>query len=437
MRLPLSLVCALLIGCGGVVEVGVAQPQRKPIQESFSEPARTRLAKRYSVSMPVDARIGRIELEAGDVVKKGQVLVSVDDLPFKQAVAEARAAVAELEARIKVNEDDRMERTAQEDLRHTVGAGQEALKSAKAQVAAERARLDRAEVERKRVEALAAKEAVTQRDLDDVRLRAETALIELRKQEFQSAATGMLLAALRLGPRFVEERVAKKRLEREALLHQHAQAKARLAVADHRLKLVTTVQSPIDGVVLTRHSQGEAPVSAGQPLLVLGDLSKLEVVAEVLTPDALRLKPGGVVELDPGGGRPVFSGQVVRVEPAGFTKLSSLGVEQQRVRVIVKPEAPPAGLGAGFRVQARFVTGIKEGALVVPRFSVLQAPDRSFYAFVIKAGALERRTLEIGLRSDQELEVLSGLAEGDRLVATPDATFEAGRKVTEAKAAAN
>jgi HlyD family secretion protein len=153
-------------------------------------------------------------------------------------------------------------------------------------------------------------------------------------------------------------------------------------------------------------------------------------MSEVLTEDALRLAPGSVVELIPGGGRPELTAHVKKIEPAGFTKLSSLGVEQKRVRVLARLSPVPSWLGAGYRLQARFVTGEKEKALLVDRFSVLQDPQGKSYVFKVVNGKLVRQDVELGLRGELEYEVLSGLTASDRIVKVPDPATTAGGEVT-------
>jgi HlyD family secretion protein len=427
--------CVAWLGCGGAKEVDALKPRRGAIRESFTEPARTRLARSYEITMPVAGRIGRIELKPGDRVASGEKLVPFDDLPFAERLNEARAAVAELEANIRVNQDHRLERTALINMNAMVEATSETLKSSEARIDAERARSDRADKDLERKRALASKGTIAESQLEDAELEAETTLVDLRAQQFNYAALLAMAAAVNLGPRFIDQYIERKDLERAALAGQLDQARARLAIAEHEVALID-VRSPIagEGVVLERHSEGNSFFAAGERLLTLGDFADLEAIADVLTQDALRLGPGSEVVLEPAARRDPLKGRVKRVEPAGFTKLSSLGVEQQRVNVIVEFEdvaaAVASGLGVGYRLQARFFTGSKENALVVPRFSVLQEPSGGYYVLKIgSGGALEKVPVEIGLRGDLELEIVnSKLTESDLIVATPDTTLKAGDK---------
>ncbi|TET31621.1 MAG: HlyD family efflux transporter periplasmic adaptor subunit [Planctomycetota bacterium] len=423
---PISLL--LLTGCGGATEVRFVTPRKGDITESFLEPARTRLAKTYLITMPVSGRINRIELEPGYKVSTGQTLAKYDLVPFQQALAEARAAVDEFDASLKVAGDVTMENTTLIQSSAAVKSAEEALKSSQAQINALKKREMRAAKELERLEKLDKEGAVSKTTLDDARLNSETSTIDLRKAEFSHAGLDANVTAVKLEPKSIKELIARKGLEREVVVHRLAQAKARLARAEHELKLAE-IKSPIDGVVLERYSQGDGTLAAGTPLLLLGNLEQLEVIAEVLTQDALKLKPGTEVSLEPATGSEKVSGNVSLIEPSGFTKLSSLGVEQQRVNVIVVLDNKPKNLGVGYQVQARFLTGSKKEAMVIPRFSVLQAPDRSFYVFKIVDDKLVRQGVEIGLQCDLELEVTKGLFITDKIVAAPDTTMDEKMKV--------
>lgn len=423
----LFAVLCILSGCGGGVEVEAVSPYRGDIQESFTEPAKTRLEKTYRITMPINGRIERINLEPGDEVTSGEHIVKFDLLPLKEAVAEAQAAVAELEARIAVTDDDRIENTALIEMNATVAASSEALKAGDAQVKAEQARSDRAAKELERKEKLASERTIPQAELDDAKLEAETSLIELRKQQFYRAALNALYVAVKLGPRYVNEYLAREKLERNVTVHQLAQAQSRLARAEHQLKL-SDIRSPINGVVLEKYEQGDRTLPAGHDLLLLGNLDELEVIADVLTQDALRLSPGSKVSLKPASGTDSIPGIVKRIEPAGFTKLSSLGVEQQRVNVIVSLTGEHKNLGVGYRLMATFITGSKDNALIIPRYTVLQAPDQSFYVLKIVKGRIHKQPIELGLRSDLEMEVIAGLSPEDAIILKPDTTMKEGMK---------
>jgi len=418
----------LLAACSPGKELETINPRQGEIREFFQEPARTRLASEYPIAMPLDGRIGRIELEPGDPVKKGQRLIPFDHLPLEQTAREAHAAVAELEQQLVLNAYDEIENSMRVELQATVEAARDVLRATDAQVEASGARARRADKERSRIATLAEQGSASQGQLDDAALSAETAEIELHEQEMMQAAFHTLFTAIKLGPEYIDEWLGRKRIEREVVVQQLTQARARLVRAEHDLALVE-ILSPIDGVVLERFEQGGGPLPAGRPLLRLGNPQELEVVAEVLTQDALRLSSGAEVRLTAAGLGETLNGRVKRVEPAGFTKLSSLGVEQQRVKVIVTPDNHPSNLGVGYRLQARFFTGVKPDALIVPRFSVLQGVDGGHYLFKVVDGKLVRQAVKVGLRNDLDFEIVEGLNLDDRIVAAPDTEMREGDSV--------
>jgi HlyD family secretion protein len=302
------------------------------------------------------------------------------------------------------------------------------LRATDAQVEANAARARRADKEHTRIATLAKQGSASQGQLDDAALAAETAVIDLHEQEMLRAAFHTLFTAIKLGPEYIDEWLGRKRIEREVVVQQLIQARARLARAEHDLALAE-VLSPIDGVVLDRFEQGGGPLPAGQLLLRLGNPGELEVVAELLTQDALRLGTGAQVHLTAAGLVETLSGKVKRVEPAGFTKLSSLGVEQQRIKVIVTLNKRPSGLGVGYRLQARFFTGVKTDALIVPRFSVLQGVDGGHYVFKVMDGKLVRQAVKLGLRNDLDFEIIKGLGLTDHIIAAPDTEMQEGDSV--------
>lgn len=425
--LVLLLLVAGVAGCSSK-EVDTAVPSKGSIEESFSEPGRTRLESTYLITMPVGGLIERIELEPGDAVTKGETLVRYDEVPFVETVAEAAEAVAQIEAAIAVKADNSIEETLLLEATEWIKATAELLKAADEEVAAEKARNERASKELARMENLAAENAISESALDDVRLEADTALISLKKEMFNRAAVNIMATIVGLGPRVINEYMDLERLQANELGHQLAQARSRLALARRELEL-TRVESPIDGVVLQRFEQGAQALAVGAQLLLIGSLDELEVEVDILTVDAMKLATGQDVRLQAALDSGVMGGKVRKVEPAGFTKLSSLGVEQQRVKAIISIDEKPQNLGVGYRVMATFVTGAKDDALKLPRASVLQAVDRSHYVFKVENGRLAKTPVTVGMKSDLELEITGGLAEGDTVVSRPDTTLEDGMKV--------
>jgi HlyD family secretion protein len=189
--------------------------------------------------------------------------------------------------------------------------------------------------------------------------------------------------------------------------------------------------SPIDGVVLRRLQQSEAVVATGQPLLEIGDVARLEIVSDLLSTAAVRVRPGQKVLIEQWGGDKPLIGRVRRVEPSGFTKISALGVEEQRVNVVIDLESPPdewPSLGDGYRVEVRVVVWEKDRVLKVPTSSLFRHEGR-WAVFRVEHERAVRRIVDIGQRSGLEAEVLSGLQQGDRIIVYPSDQVTDGVKV--------
>ena len=428
---PIILACVIgaFAGCGRATEVKAAKVRKEAITESFSEVARTRLEDRYRISMPLNARIAQVELEPGAVVKKGDQLIVVDRVPLERAVGEARAAVEELRARVALMRDTSVEQKALENAEATAEAMGQQKKSFGALIDAERWRVTRTQREWERLKGLTDSNAVSKTVLDAAESDAETATIELRRREYEDAMADSQLQSSRLHAEEIRKTIERKPLETSAVEQQLKAAEDRLAIAEHNLEL-SNITSPIDGCVLEKYELGGGPLASGTPLLLLGNLDELEVESEVLSQDAMKLREGTRVEFTVNSSSGVIPGKVRLVRPAGFVKLSSLGVEQQRVIVLCSLEKRPANLGVGFRLEGRFIVASKEEALLVPRYSVLQAPDNSYFIFRIDGRRIRKQPVKVGLRSDLDVEIVDGLKEGDLVVAAPDSSMTDGQRVS-------
>ncbi len=221
------------------------------------------------------------------------------------------------------------------------------------------------------------------------------------------------------------------------------------AAAEHNLKLAEArlmqgsggappgramlIRSPIDGVVLKRLRESEAVVPAGDPLVELGDPRQLEIVSDLLSTDAVKVRAGAAVLIEQWGGDHTIRGRVRRVEPSGFMKISALGVEEQRVNVIVDFEDPLEAwkaLGDGFRVELRVVVWEAKEVLRVPT-SALFRRGESWAVFAVEGGRARLRSVEIGARNSLHAELRSGLAEGARVVVHPSDALSDGARIVE------
>ncbi len=246
-------------------------------------------------------------------------------------------------------------------------------------------------------------------------------------------------AATALLPQMVADYISHKGLTRAVLEKQKSEAQARLRqIMTHRERGV--MKSPVDGVVLRRFVEDEQFLSAGTELLSIGQLDALEVEVDVLSQDVVRVTPGDPVEVyGPAVGGGVghgVAGTVDKIYPAGFTKVSSLGVEQQRVKVVVR--MPPdvvqllrdKEVGVDYRVRVRIFTDGQADALLVPRSALFRGPDGQWQLFAVQWGQAKLCKVEVGLLNDAHAQVLSGLSEGEQVILAPETTLAHGTRVS-------
>ena len=384
--LKIGLVLIVLAGLGywafrpAAVPADFATVQRGVLLVTVNEEGRTRVRDRYVVSAPVPGRMRRIELEPGDPVVARKTVVSLFE-PSAPALLDVRVR-AELEARVQ--------------------AADSALGGARAE--RERMRAERvfAESELKRSRQLLAEKVISAREFEVAERQAQTVERALQSADF----------AVRTAE------------------YQLQQARASLTPSRGGGAAIP-LYSPVDGVVMRRLQESETVVPAGQPLLEIGNVGDLEIVSDLLSSAAVRVRAGQRVLIEQWGGDTPLGGRVRRVEPSGFTKISALGVEEQRVNAIVDFEDPPKdrAIGDGYRVEVRIIVSSRDNVLKVPVSSLIrQGSDWALY--VVENDRASRRIVQVGERNGLEAEIAGGLSGGERIIVYPSDAITDGVKVT-------
>ncbi len=300
-----------------------------------------------------------------------------------------------------------------------------------------KAKLDYYDKNLDRMKRLMLTKSKTEDEYEQAQLSQVQARVELRQDELVSAAMQALDAAVLLGPKAISQYIARKALPHAVLEKQKAEAQINLeqvTTSEGRAQMT----SPVEGVVLERLVSDERQVAAGTVLLRIGRLEDLEVEADVLSQDVVAVKTGDAAEVSgPAIGPTPVSGTVSRIYPAGFTKVSSLGVEQQRVKVIValKPEDiarlhTERGLGTDYRVSVRIITASKPEALTVPRSALFRGAEGKWQLFAVRGGRARLQAVETGLMNDETVEITRGLAEDDVVVLAPETNLADGARVS-------
>jgi HlyD family secretion protein len=358
------------------IPVDVARTVRGPIQVTVEEDGKTRVKERYTVSAPLAGRLLRIGLDPGDRVEAGKTLIGAIE-PAAPDLLDVRTTM-QAEARVSAA------RAAIQRASHALNRAQADHQNAVAHLARLRQALEG--------------RAVSQQDVNDAQARERMAFEAVQSERYAVQVAEFELdqarAALLLLQSWSPEGTGKTRFE---------------------------VFSPISGFVLRVLQESESMVLPGERLVELGNPADIEVEVDVLSSDAVKIRPGAKVFLERWGGDTPLLARVRLIEPSGFLKISALGVEEQRVNVIidlVDPEEKWRNLGDGFRVDARIVTAEAEDVLKVPTGALFRQ-DGEWSVFVYQEGKAQLRPVKIGKRNDLEAEILEGLDENTTVITYP------------------
>lgn len=366
------------------VWVDLATVERGPMEVTIVEEGKTRVKDRYVVSSPVTGYLHRVELDVGDLVIPGELLTHVDPMPASVLDARSRG---EAEAKVE--------------------AARSALNSVRQKVSAAEADAELAQNEYQRLLALKESNFVSSERVQQAQSTAARAQAILRSARFDEEVAAHELAA------------AKTRLEVSAARSAGEKPAERVAI-----------RSPVNGAVLDILRKSEGVIQAGEAILEVGDPGALEVVVDVLSFDAVKLKPGVPTRLSGWGGTPLEA-VIRRVEPVGFEDVSALGVEEQRVKVIADMMSPRAHwemLGDGYRVDAEFILWQSPDTLQVPAPAIFQHNGKPA-VFLVAAEQAKVRVLETGQSNGLMTVVRSGLEEGDQVVRHPGRELSDGDRV--------
>ncbi len=359
----------------------VASVMEAPLEQSLVEEGKTRVKQRYWVTAPVAGLLRRIELQAGDRVRAGQLLAEIE--PASSALLDPRARAQ-----------------AQAD----ISAAESAVVAARQRFIAAVSADEAAQSQWQRLQQLASAGMTTQSQLDSARSQAA-----LTASEVSVAAA--------------QEQIALRHL-------QAARATLSEEGRPGRDK-VLPVRSPVDGVILKRGIDSAMTVPMGQILMELGDPAALEIEVRALSVDAVRLKTGMRARLLRWGGEGVLEARVSRIEPGGFTEVSALGVQEQRTRVILEllsARQQWAALGDGYRVEVEFILSQADRVLQIPA-SALFRSDEGWAVYRLQGQTARRTPVKIGARSATAVEVLEGLQLNQRVIVQPDDRIQDGTRI--------
>lgn len=430
-----SVSMAMFGGAKTPVDVGLSEAGA--ISTFVEEQAKTRLPDVHRVTMPLEGRVLPIELTEGDRVEKGQVVARLESADFQTAVAQGEARVAKLEKKIVENDDTRLEDNALKQFDKFLLSMNDTVRSAAEQTTASKAKVAFAESEFRRQERLKSNDATTEREYAEAELLLQQSRVDYAKDMLTLSSLESIRAAMRIGRESIEKYIEKKALQHDVLEQELKEAKLNLEQLE-RDRSRGEIKSDILGVVLEKHVSNKRMLPAGELLLEIGRMEQLEVEAEILSEEAVVMQRGMPVEIvGPSIGNPPLQGAIKRIEPQGFTKISSLGVEQQRVLVIIAFEPGELDalkergreLGTNYRVRVRIFTGRRSNTITVPRSALFRGSQGGWQVFVVRDQQARRVDVEVGLMNDFRAEILDGVQADEEVIIAPEANLEDGESV--------
>jgi len=354
--------------------VDTANVTKGPMQVTIDEDGQTRAHDRFTLTAPVAGSLSRISLHEGDQVTRDALVALIHPLPVdSRGEAEIRAQIALAQA---------LKREAEQQ----AGRAETAHQQAKRDLTRADMLFRESLISREKFEEAQTKEAALAQELEAARQHANAAAAEVTRAE-----AGLIS--------FGTDR--------------------------NRKSQAVEIRSPVSGRILRIHEKSEHVVGAGTPLAVISNVNKIEIVADLLSSDAVKVKPGAAVLVDNWGGDKPLHARVRTVEPFGFTKVSSLGIEEQRVNVVADFIDPPGSLGDGYRVDVHIVLWEEPNVLRVPASALFRVGE-DWNVFVLSAGIAQSRRVEINHRNALYVEIISGLQMGETIVLHPSNDIKDG-----------
>lgn len=415
------------------VLVDVKQVERGDLQVTIDAEGKTRVRDRFVIASETDGHLARITLSEGDTVTPGMVVAQIDPLPLNASVQEALGRLAEWRAQQAGVATQRPKAETIQQARRRIQAAEARQRQAEARVSQARAALAQAQRDRDRAQHLAATGAIAQQDREVAELNATTKAEELETAILAAQAEASEVKVARAALAVVQQ----EQSDPDYLLRVYD---ARIASTEAELAKLrdeagrTNIYAPVAGRVLRIHQESAQFVTAGTPLLEIGDPAKLELVIDVLSTDAVRIKPGNPILIDAGLDQAInptsIQAKVRSIEPAAFTKVSALGVEEQRVNVIGDFMDSSQLFGDAYRVDTRIVIWQGKNILKTPISSLFRCDQSAWCVFVVEQDKARQRQIRIGYRSDREAEVKQGLQPGETVILYPTEQIKEGIQVS-------
>lgn len=435
-RIVLIAAAVVVVGIGAVVAlrgpgvaVQVTHPQTMTVREYVAEDAETRLADEYFIDMPVTGTVMRIELDEGDEVEKGQIVARVDPYDIQQNLRRVEAQVAQRQAQMLGVDVGKPKPEDIESAKLRVGEMENALEIAQKAITVTQANFEEASRNFERAQGLLRAGAASESFLDEAQRRYTAFEAEVNQRRIEVERAKQALDQAKLAEQRLVGSIDDNEYQRDVLQAEIDALRAEKAMLEEDLKK-TEIRSPVSGPVLDKFVEDSRVLPEGTDLLRLGDMDSIEIEADILSEEVTSISPGDKVIVHGKALRGKrIEGMVQRIYPSGFEKISSLGVEQQRVKTLIDFDNSIAKLRPGTSVDIEVITAEAPDALAVPDRAVFRDGE-TWAVFVVEGSRARIRHVDVGLRNEEWAEIKSGLNPDDTVIAELTNNIKPGVRVS-------
>ncbi|MCD6386391.1 efflux RND transporter periplasmic adaptor subunit [Candidatus Sumerlaeota bacterium] len=410
------------------LELQVSPVRRGHIAEYILEEAKTQLHDEYEITMPFTGKLFRPTLDVGDMVTSGQVIARIDDYKLRQHHAELLARIQELKAQLEVVARDKPKSEDIKAARLKYEQAKISMENVKKQLAVEKLKLHELELQYQRRERLLEDKVIGREEFEktNTAYKVQLQTVSAAENRYLSAQNETEVAGLNYHKllKLVEDNLYKQ----NAIKSQIEQVEKQLKVIEYDLERAT-IRSPVSGPIVTKYVESATTLPEGAPIYRIGDLNSIEIESDILSSDIRRVKPAQrVIIFGKALGDNEIIGSVKMIYPAGFKKISALGIEEQRNKILIEFDNSTVHLRPGLAVDIKIITGEKYNALIVPEQAVFKK-DGKWYVFKVVNNRAVLCNVEVGLRNDEYAEILSGLQENDLVITELNTALSPGIKI--------
>lgn len=423
-----ALVAGYISLRGPVLPVAVTEASLRHVSEYVAEDAKTRLHDEYTIDMPVSGTVERIALDVGVEVKAGEVLARVDQYSLERQIEATEALIEQARARITGVDVSKPKEQQLKSAEVRVGESRDAAAIARRELEAAQINLTTAEQNYNRISALYEQGIASEADYDEAGRKYRTLKQDLERLKLAERVAKKNLELTQLSQHELVDSVDDNEYMREVYMAEIQRLESELRILRDDLKK-TEIKAPVDSVLLEKYIEDSRVLQAGTPLMRLGDMTTIEIESDILSEEVTSISVGDPVEISGKAlGNRTLLGEVTRIYPSGFKKISALGIEQQRVKILAGFDNSNVHLRPGTSVDIRVITERHDNVVAVPERATFKY-DGGWAVFKVNSGKAKLVPVTLGLKNDEWAEILDGVKPGDIIITERKNELEDGVRI--------